>query len=240
MQIFQKGFNYSQDGPGNRLVYHLTGCNMRCPWCSNPECMETGGENLSPEEIYSEALSCRALFFDGGGVTFTGGEPTLQFEELKTALILLKKAGISAAIESNATHPRLAELFPLLDALILDFKHWDDGAHFAATGQHNRAVKENLCAAFSLHPNLLVRTVLIKGFNDTQNDAEAFAAFYRKNGGRTGEIRVFALSRVRKGKVEKMRARIRRDRRVRVRTDRADLRRNLSAKSFERRKDVKE
>ena len=65
MQIFQKGFNYSQDGPGNRLVYHLTGCNMRCPWCSNPECMETGGENLSPEEIYSEALSCRALFFDG-------------------------------------------------------------------------------------------------------------------------------------------------------------------------------
>ena len=190
MQIFQKGFNYSQDGPGNRLVYHLTGCNMRCPWCSNPECMETGGENLSPEEIYSEALSCRALFFDGGGVTFTGGEPTLQFEELKTALILLKKAGISAAIESNATHPRLAELFPLLDALILDFKHWDDGAHFAATGQHNRAVKENLCAAFSLHPNLLVRTVLIKGFNDTQNDAEAFAAFYRKNGGERAKYAV--------------------------------------------------
>ena len=183
MQIFQKGFNYSQDGPGNRLVYHLTGCNMRCPWCSNPECMETGVENPSPEEIYSETLSCRALFFDGGGVTFTGGEPTLQFEELKTALILLKKAGISTAIESNATHPRLAELFPLLDALILDFKHWDDGAHFAATGQHNRAVKENLCAAFSLHPNLLVRTVLIKGFNDTQNDAEACAAVYRKNGG---------------------------------------------------------
>lgn len=173
-------------------------------------------------------------------MTFTGGEPTLQFEELKTALILLKKAGISAAIESNATHPRLAELFPLLDALILDFKHWDDGAHFAATGQHNRAVKENLCAAFSLHPNLLVRTVLIKGFNDTQNDAEAFAAFYRKNGGERAKFEFLPLSRVRKGKVEKMRARIRRDRRVRVRTDRADLRRNLSAKSFERRKDVKE
>lgn len=51
MQIFQKGFNYSQDGPGNRLVYHLTGCNMRCPWCSNPECMETGGENLSPKKF---------------------------------------------------------------------------------------------------------------------------------------------------------------------------------------------
>ncbi len=36
---FQKGFNFSQDGPGNRLVYHLCGCNLRCPWCSNPEGM---------------------------------------------------------------------------------------------------------------------------------------------------------------------------------------------------------
>ena len=26
--VFQKGFNYSQDGQGNRLVFHLQGCNM--------------------------------------------------------------------------------------------------------------------------------------------------------------------------------------------------------------------
>ena len=37
MKIFAKGFNFGQDGPGNRLVYHLSGCNMRCIWCSNPE-----------------------------------------------------------------------------------------------------------------------------------------------------------------------------------------------------------
>ena len=28
IRIFQKGFNYSQDGQGNRLVYHLQGCKM--------------------------------------------------------------------------------------------------------------------------------------------------------------------------------------------------------------------
>ena len=39
MKILQKGFNYSQDGPGNRLVYHTQGCNFRCKWCSNPESM---------------------------------------------------------------------------------------------------------------------------------------------------------------------------------------------------------
>ncbi len=29
MKIFQKGFNYSQDGDGNRLVYHMQGCNLK-------------------------------------------------------------------------------------------------------------------------------------------------------------------------------------------------------------------
>ena len=40
MKIFQKGFNYSQDGDGNRLVYHMQGCNLKCPWCANPEGMQ--------------------------------------------------------------------------------------------------------------------------------------------------------------------------------------------------------
>ena len=35
LKIFQKGFNYSQDGQGNRLVYHLQGCNMK--WGCLPE-----------------------------------------------------------------------------------------------------------------------------------------------------------------------------------------------------------
>ena len=43
IRIFQKGFNYSQDGQGNRLVYHLQGCNMKCPWCANPEGMKMEG-----------------------------------------------------------------------------------------------------------------------------------------------------------------------------------------------------
>ena len=57
MVIFEKGFNYSQDGPGNRLVYHLSGCNMYCPWCSNPEGMSTKGKEYSTDDIKKEIIS---------------------------------------------------------------------------------------------------------------------------------------------------------------------------------------
>lgn len=83
---FQKGFNYSQDGPGNRLVYHLYGCDMRCPWCANPECFaaDTRRYEVTVGEIMEEAFRSRPMFFDGGGVTFTGGEATLRFDALST------------------------------------------------------------------------------------------------------------------------------------------------------------
>ena len=124
MKIFQKGFNYSQDGDGNRLVYHMQGCNLKCPWCANPEGMQCKGtivsdpewilesicphgaisgtkvdrticvgcknhecitehdtkgmylsyQNYTVDEIVEEVLNNEMMFYDGGGVTFTGGE----------------------------------------------------------------------------------------------------------------------------------------------------------------------
>ena len=187
LKIFQKGFNYSQDGQGNRLVYHLQGCNMRCPWCSNPEGMYAENPlcsskkplmHYTAEELAREAASCKVMFFDGGGVTFTGGEPTLQFEGLRQALSALKQAKIHTAMECNATHPRLAELFPLIDQLIMDFKHWDGEKHRQITGTGNEIVKENLAKAFAQHKNVIIRTVLVHGINDTAEDAEHFCEFY--------------------------------------------------------------
>ena len=100
IQYFQKGFNYSQDGCGNRLVIHLQGCNLHCPWCSNPEGMAMQGETyISTETLLQEILSSRRLFFDGGGITFTGGECTLQKNALNTLLQDCKRHGIHTAMQ---------------------------------------------------------------------------------------------------------------------------------------------
>lgn len=179
MIIFQKGFNFSQDGPGNRLVYHLSGCNMRCPWCSNPEGMEKGdGKDFAPDEIVKECIRCKPMFFSGGGVTFTGGEATIWHDELLETLKMLKQENIHTAIETNGTDKRLFELLPFIDYFIMDFKHYDEEEHKKFTGLSNQTVKENFERNCKEKRQQHIRIPLINNVN-TQNP-EGFAQYFSK------------------------------------------------------------
>lgn len=221
MIIFEKGFNYSQDGPGNRLVYHLQGCNMRCPWCSNPEGIEVKPPIMTmkgfiPKEycdkgaivdgrldrnvcftcndqyciqtknakIYQKAYemtvtgmleeikSCRPLFFDGGGVTLTGGEVTVQFEEVLQLFKVLKQVGINTAIETNGTHKKLIELMAVTDHVMMDLKHALADKHLEYTGLPIEIVMKNLTDILKTGKEVLLRIPLISGINE--NDAVYF------------------------------------------------------------------
>lgn len=198
MKIIQRGFNYSQDGPGNRLIYHLQGCNMRCPWCANPEGLAMDGvvmritdkesgrvkEKLScvecsVDEIAEEVLRSRLMFFEGGGVTFTGGEPTMQYEELKALLTRLHGEGIHTALENNGTSPRLAELLPLIDYLMIDLKQTSDEVHKKITGVSNQWVLKNLIRILQSGRQAAIRIPLIHGFNDSEEALDGFLSFLR-------------------------------------------------------------
>lgn len=184
MKIFAKGFNFSQDGPGNRLVYHVSGCNMRCIWCSNPEGMEgSAGKEYTPEEIATEALSCRPMFFGGGGVTFTGGEATLHADELLETLKLLKTHDIHTALETNGTSPKLPKIAEYVDYLIMDFKHYDSDILKQYTGIGNGQIKANFERFGKLGRQLHIRIPLINGINTDapQNFAEYFASHSTQN-----------------------------------------------------------
>lgn len=177
MRIFNKGFNFGQDGPGNRLVYHLQGCNMKCIWCSNPEGMSIdGGNEVSVELLLDECKRSRMMFFSGGGVTFTGGEATMQHAELSKLLGLLKSENIHTAIETNGTSPKLAELLDFIDYLIMDFKHYDSEILKKYTSVGNEVIKSNFEKICNMGRQAHIRIPLINGIN-TENP-EGFASFF--------------------------------------------------------------
>lgn len=180
MRILQKGFNYSQDGPGNRLVYHVQGCNFKCKWCSNPESMPLDSdkaENIDSDAIVSEIERSRMMFFDGGGITFTGGEPTLQCDDL---IYILKKAqslGVNTAIETNGSSPRLPEVSEYIDYMITDIKQPDDAIHKKYVAHSNKMTVENLIRLSHERSQLHVRIPMI---NHVNTDPEPFAELFSK------------------------------------------------------------
>ncbi len=230
IRVFQKGFNYSQDGTGNRLILHLQGCNMHCPWCSNPEGMPMDGviltekewlnesccpkgavkdgeldrqvcdlceekscirnrrqkgirlscQEYSVEELVRECEAAKPMFFDGGGVTLTGGEISMQFEAVKELLRKLGDKGIHRAIECNGSHPRMEELIPYVDQWIMDVKHYDEEKHREWIGVSNQWTVRNLERVSELHGDVLIRVPLIPGFNDSREDAEGFAGLFKE------------------------------------------------------------
>jgi len=181
MLILQKGFNYSQDGPGNRLIYHLQGCNFRCKWCSNPESMNneySKDKNLSVEDICKEVISSRPMFFEGGGVTFTGGECTLWHNELLDVLKRLKENNIHTCIETNGSDRRFEELLPYIDFLIMDLKHPDEMIHEKWTGVKNTQTKINIGRVLDSKRQILIRIPLI---NHVNVEPELYVEFFKKH-----------------------------------------------------------
>lgn len=169
MKILHKGFNYSQDGPGNRLVYHLQGCNFACKWCSNADSIpleNSKAVEYTAEKIIDEILRSRMMFFDGGGVTFTGGEVCVQSEELIEVLKRLNELGIHTAIETNASYDSLKQISEYVDYLITDFKHYDDDEHKKWVGASNKSVKDNIKYLLNSRNQLHIRIPVIGGIND--------------------------------------------------------------------------
>ena len=65
------------DGPGVRFVVFVQGCPMRCAYCHNPDTWAmTGGTIMEAEDIIKQ-YERNIAFYKNGGITVTGGEPSM-------------------------------------------------------------------------------------------------------------------------------------------------------------------
>src|SRR6056297_2787153 len=93
----------TQDGPGIRYVVFMQGCPLRCKYCHNPDTWSMdGGREVGVNELFTKILRCQPYMErSDGGVTISGGEPTLQLEFVYELLARCKEAGIHTAIDTS-------------------------------------------------------------------------------------------------------------------------------------------
>lgn len=162
------------DGPGLRLVVFLQGCNFRCRYCANPDTIDPKGEcrEVSMEEILEMAVSEKPFFGKRGGVTFSGGEPTLQARELIPLFRRLREAGIHICLDTNGSihTPEVEELWGLTDLVLLDVKQANPQQHKLLTERENtQTLRTAAWLEEHQHPFWL-RYVLVPGHSDAEAD----------------------------------------------------------------------
>jgi pyruvate formate lyase activating enzyme len=137
------------------------------------------GEWRSAGEVMAEVRRDRPFYGDGGGLTLTGGEPTMQPAMCEALLSLARDDGIATAMETcGHTQWQVFErLLPHLDLLLIDVKHVDATIHRQYTGIDNTLILENLRRILAAGKPVRVRVPLIPGFNATPGDLAAIATF---------------------------------------------------------------
>lgn len=138
------------------------------------------GEEIAPHALAQRLLRDRSLWEStGGGVTFSGGEPLLQWSFIKETIGLLGGAHTIAETCGHVPQEAFADAAETLSMVIMDLKHMDSAQHALWTGQPNELILQNAKHLLGSDTPCVIRVPLIPGVNDSAENLEATAEFVR-------------------------------------------------------------
>lgn len=141
-----------------------------------------------PVAALLERILRNRVFYEvsGGGVTLSGGEPTLHLNYLSQLLQCLKQEGIHTAIQTNGFfqwQEFASQVLDYLDLIMVDVKLADSREHRKHTGQGNDLIMENLTRLCTVRPGaVLPRVPLIPGVTATVPNLRAVSRLLQELG----------------------------------------------------------
>ncbi|MGL4859410.1 MAG: YjjW family glycine radical enzyme activase [Enterobacteriaceae bacterium] len=150
-------------------------CLQTCTHSASPMTREWSvGELLAEVKRYQPFIN---------GITFSGGEATLQLPFLLTFLRQLRLQpelqGLSCFIDSNGSLSATGwqSLLPLIDGAMIDLKGWRSEVHQQLTGRANQRVRDSIRLLAEAGKLYEVRLLLIPGQTDYQHYFDEMAQF---------------------------------------------------------------
>lgn len=172
------------DGPGIRYVLFLQGCILRCRYCHNRDTWEIGtGKMISPEAVIKDVLRYKAYYSaSGGGLTISGGEPTIQAEFVRDVFKLAKQNNIHTCLDTSGLVDikKIDMILEYTDLVLLDVKHISPEKSKWLTGYSSEAALK-----LALHLNeknipVWIRHVLVPSITDNKDDLRDMAEFLKQ------------------------------------------------------------
>ncbi len=133
-------------------------------------------------EVMAEVRRDRPFYGRDGGLTLTGGEPTMQPDMCEALLWLAQQDGMHTAMETcgHTQWAVYARLLPWLDVVLYDVKHIDPAVHLQHTGFDNALILDNLARLAAAGAYVRVRIPLIPGFNADPAAVAGIAEYVRR------------------------------------------------------------
>ena len=161
-------------------------CSYACP--SNA--LEISGDWVDVDEVLRIVEEDDAFYArSGGGLTLSGGEPLAQGSFVRALLTAAKVRGIDTAVETSGlcNWKTMREIAPLTNRMFFDIKCMDPEKHERVTGVSNTKILDNFRRLRAELPevDVVVRTPVIPGVNDSERDIRAIAEFVGDAGGAT-------------------------------------------------------
>jgi pyruvate formate lyase activating enzyme len=186
----------------------------RCKVCGKcVEVCQSGATELIGKEMSAceiiEIVENDKIFYDnsGGGVTISGGEPTMQADFLLELLQVSKNRGIHTAIETCGFFPEalIYDLINPVDLFLFDVKHINLETHRAFTSVSNEKILSNFKVIYSRigSERIIPRVPLIPGFNADHDSIDAIISFL-KQVDYSGPVHLMPYNKMAKTKYEKM------------------------------------
>jgi pyruvate formate lyase activating enzyme len=165
-------------------------CVIECPTTA----MEMLGQAWTVEALADEAAKDKVYFEQsGGGITVSGGEPTMQAPFAAAFLKECRQRGIATAIDTcgQCGQKELDLLLEQADHILFDIKIMDSKLHKAFCGHGNEKILASCIRAAGYAQKtgkkMWVRTPIIPGATDSQENITAIGGFIAKNLGNAVE-----------------------------------------------------
>ena len=184
-------------------------CKMcgKCAEVCPAKAIEISGKTISVAEIMKE-IEKERIFFDqsGGGVTFSGGEPLLQYQFLVELLDECGKRGIHTAVDTAglATTEIILDVAKRTNLFLYDLKMMDSERHRKWVGVPNEKILENLKALSETGVKIIIRIPLIGGVNDDEENMTATARFVAALSGEKKEVNLLPYHKIAQTKYQKL------------------------------------